>query len=227
MPRPCSVCGHAERDAIDLALVSGEPARRVGVRWSVSRSAVTRHFGSHVRPGVARVQAVVRNQTVQENQHDVDVMAEVQRVMARVQLLFDACDRWLRDPDDSTRYELGPRDHDVQVIYREVGSNGRPIQKKAPLSRLLTMLKDAGVDVERSEWRHADPRELVLKTADRLQSNLELLAKLLGELDDRPQINLLVAPEWHKVRAALLDALLLFPDARTAVVTRLKGLEAA
>jgi hypothetical protein len=173
------------------------------------------------------VQAVVRNQTVQEDQHAVDVMAEVQRIMARVQLLFDACDRWLRDPDDSTRYELGPRDHDVQVIYREVGSNGKAIQKKAPLSHLLTTLEDAGVDVERSEWRHADPRELVLKTADRLQSNLELLAKLLGELDDRPQINLLVAPEWHKVRAALLEALLPFPDARTAVATRLKALEVA
>src|SRR3569623_2367752 len=36
---------------------------------------------------------------------------------------------------------------------------------------------------------------------------LELLAKLLGELDERPQVNLLVNPEWLRVRDLLLDAL--------------------
>jgi hypothetical protein len=54
---------------------------------------------------------------------------------------------------------------------------------------------------------------------------VELLAKLLGELDERPQVNILVAPEWIAVRAALMIALEPFPDARAAVAGRLVALE--
>jgi hypothetical protein len=56
---------------------------------------------------------------------------------------------------------------------------------------------------------------------------LELLAKLRGELDDRPQINFLQAPDWQLVRSALLEELLAYPDARRAVAARLVALEAA
>src|SRR3954453_21307670 len=55
---------------------------------------------------------------------------------------------------------------------------------------------------------------------------LELLAKLLGELDERPQVNLLLAPEWRTVRGALLAALAGFPEARAAVARQLLALEA-
>ena len=55
---------------------------------------------------------------------------------------------------------------------------------------------------------------------------LELLAKLLGELDERPQVNLLISPEWATVRAVLLAALGPYPEARAAVARQLAGLEA-
>jgi hypothetical protein len=56
--------------------------------------------------------------------------------------------------------------------------------------------------------------------------DLELLAKLLGELDERPQVNILVSsPEWIAARAALLEALGPYPEARTAVAGRLLQLE--
>lgn len=56
--------------------------------------------------------------------------------------------------------------------------------------------------------------------------NLELLAKLLGQLDERPTINLLVAPEWLTLRAALFTALQPYPEARARVADRLIALEA-
>ena len=58
------------------------------------------------------------------------------------------------------------------------------------------------------------------------RGNLELLAKLTQQLDTRPTLNLLVAPEWLTVRAVLLDALVAYPDARAAVAGRLASLEA-
>ena len=54
---------------------------------------------------------------------------------------------------------------------------------------------------------------------------VELTAKLVGELDERPTVNVLVAPEWLVVRSALLDVLRDYPDARTAVAARLVALE--
>jgi hypothetical protein len=146
--------------------------------------------------------------------------------MERVNLLYDACDRWLRDPDDPTRYDIGARAEDVNVIYSEADGE-RTVQRKAKLSLLLAKLEDGKVDVHRAEWRHADPRELVLKTHGQLQSSLELLAKLAGQLDERPQLNVILAPEWQRVRRVLLEALLPFPDARTAVAARLTVVEAA
>jgi hypothetical protein len=59
------------------------------------------------------------------------------------------------------------------------------------------------------------------------RGNLELLAKLLGELDERPVVNLVMAPEWLTIRAAILMALSAYPEARQAVVERLASVEAA
>jgi hypothetical protein len=54
------------------------------------------------------------------------------------------------------------------------------------------------------------------------RSNLELLAKLLGELDDRPQVNILISPT---VQTAIIAALGPYPEARLAVAHALNELE--
>jgi hypothetical protein len=56
------------------------------------------------------------------------------------------------------------------------------------------------------------------------RSNLELLAKLLGELDERPQINVLISPEWLELRAVIVGALEPHPDARGAVLAAIQGI---
>jgi len=55
---------------------------------------------------------------------------------------------------------------------------------------------------------------------------LELLGEMEGEIDRRPVVNILVAPEWVAVRSALMAALVPYPDARAAVAGRLVALEA-
>jgi hypothetical protein len=57
------------------------------------------------------------------------------------------------------------------------------------------------------------------------RGNLEFIGKLLGDLDSGPAVNVLLAPEWVSVRATLLAALALYPDARTAVAAQLMALE--
>ena len=49
------------------------------------------------------------------------------------------------------------------------------------------------------------------------RGNLELLAKLLGELQQEGTVNVTVSPEWLTLRAVLISALHPYPDAARAV----------
>jgi hypothetical protein len=55
------------------------------------------------------------------------------------------------------------------------------------------------------------------------RSNLELLAKLIGELDERPTVNVLVSPQWLELRAVIVAALEPHPEALRAVVSALES----
>jgi hypothetical protein len=50
---------------------------------------------------------------------------------------------------------------------------------------------------------------------------VELLGKLMGELEGRTTINVWMAPEWLELRGALIAALVPFPQARQAVTSTL------
>jgi hypothetical protein len=57
------------------------------------------------------------------------------------------------------------------------------------------------------------------------RSNLELLAKLVGELDERPQVNVVLIDA--QVRAAIIRALAPYGEARLAVANALEPFEEA
>lgn len=195
MPRTCTVCAHPDREGIDRELVAGESSfRNIAERFSVSAAALHRHKADHLP------QALLRAQELRDEAGSLDVMVELERCFERVNLLFDACDRWLRDPADPSRYDIGPRAEELAVIYTEPGEDGRPVKRKSSLAELLERIEGAkpGRTVTMVEAKHADPRDLVLKTAGRLQPQIELLAKLLGELDDRPVVNITLSAEWAR-----------------------------
>jgi hypothetical protein len=48
VPRPCSICRRADREAIDAALLAGEPLRDVAQQFACTVSAVFRHSRSHL-----------------------------------------------------------------------------------------------------------------------------------------------------------------------------------
>jgi len=99
---------------------------------------------------------------------------------------------------------------DVRLALDVVG------QLRAINQASLAVLKQA---------RERGDGELALKAVDRVQKQIELQAKLLGELDERPQVNVLALPEWAQVRLLVLQALEPHPEARAAVAGRLAALE--
>ena len=62
-----------------------------------------------------------------------------------------------------------------------------------------------------------------LAAISQARGNLELLGKLAGELDERPQVNLNVSPQWLELRAVIVGALEPHPVAHTAVVRALES----
>jgi hypothetical protein len=47
----------------------------------------------------------------------------------------------------------------------------------------------------------------------------------LGKLDERPQINVLISPEWLDLRSAIIGALGTYPEARESILKALEGLD--
>ena len=74
-----------------------------------------------------------------------------------------------------------------------------------------------------SEARKAKDHDIALKAIDRIQKQIELQAKMLGELDERPQVNITLSAEWVSLRAVILTAVDPYPEARRAITEALSA----
>ena len=78
MPRHCSVCAHAERAAIDLALVEGDALRDVARRFGLSKDAAARHKADHLPATLtdaANADEAVRGETLLEKVRALEAQA--------------------------------------------------------------------------------------------------------------------------------------------------------
>jgi hypothetical protein len=74
-----------------------------------------------------------------------------------------------------------------------------------------------------AEAEQAKQYRIALGAIREARGNLELLAKLLGELDDGPTVNVLISPEWLELRAVIVGALEPYSDARESVLRAIEG----
>jgi hypothetical protein len=74
-----------------------------------------------------------------------------------------------------------------------------------------------------TDARAAGDAGTVLRAADRIGRQLELQAKLLELIDERPVVNIVLSDEWIGLRGRLLAALEAYPDARLALAESLNG----
>ena len=158
MPRRCAVCSHADKKAIDEALVGGVAFPALVAKYRVSKDSLSRHKANHLPATLAKAHEAG------EVARGDDLLADVRDLQARAYSILDKAE--------------GAGD----------------------LRTALGAIREA-------------------------RGNLELLAKLLGELDERPVVNLTVSPEWLELRAVIVGALEPHPEALGAVVGALEGAE--
>ena len=61
----------------------------------------------------------------------------------------------------------------------------------------------------------------MLRAVDRIHRQIELQARLLGELHEGRTVNIVVLPEWQRMRARIVTAVDAYPEARKAVIRAL------
>ena len=160
------------RADVAAGLSGAEIARRRGL----ARASVNERL---VRLGVSTSAAVAAPaESGRFVARTIDAMEELCRGMGRTNMLQDACHEWLLDAERPDRYDVGPRAAEVWVTYQEGG-----VRKRATLQTLLERAA-GGLGVERAEARCADPRELILKTAQEVRQTVALAADLARMLAD-------------------------------------------
>ena len=204
MARPCNVCEHPELTAINRAWVDSaadsqskaERYRRIGMVYKLHPDCLRRHVDKHLTKGLAK--AVARHSELIQETKQLDVMAKLGALVGKAEAMLEAADAWLRDPEDPTRYTLGPREHEVWVIWeREVESGGRvrTERKRERLTDILNRCAEKSPSAPRVsevtmvEFKSADPRKLLLEAVSTLKPVLELLGKAYGQIQEKqPQI---------------------------------------
>lgn len=209
MGRKFEVDIHPQRTQIVKALIKGEPYSKIVERFGTSKASLSRFLNQHLLPSMAKEEARREFKDVET------LLAEVNTVMERVRKMYDACDEYLQDPTDPSRYYLGPRAEEVQVVYiRQEGEH--TFKLKDNLYNLLERALQENQKLIHVQWKHADPRKLLLDTAQTLNRQLELLAKLRGMIKDI-QINIQNMPVWIQLKQLILDATNNHPDVRKSI----------
>ena len=132
------------KDLVELA-GNAKRFRILSEKYGPKPDAFRRYERDHLTPSVSKT--IAKHAELIEETKDMDVMASLGRVAQRMELYFEAADRWLRDPDDPTRYSLSPRETEVLVIWeREVeGDNGtKTIRRKELLTDILKRCGEKG-----------------------------------------------------------------------------------
>ena len=86
MPRTCTICRHAEREAIDSALVERQPFRHIAAQHKVSTSALVRHFDDHLPAALVEAKAAA------EVAHADTILDQVQTLRDRALKILDTAE---------------------------------------------------------------------------------------------------------------------------------------
>jgi len=108
-------------------------------------------------------------------------------------------------------------DHLAEYVQKALTEYG--LQKGVRvLSKLLGVIEKLDTYLENAE----DSREFVVVAAE-LRKELELVAKLEGELAVEGTTTLIANPQWLQVKNVIVESLGPFPVARQAVLEAIKG----
>ena len=146
---------------------------------------------------------------------------EIDRQLAGGMSNLGVAEKWALSKDSVRRHRATHLSAALKAVHtkRETAGATKAVDRAESLyakaSKILEAAEEGGQG------------QLALAAIKELRATVELLAKLSGELDERPQINVLnvaASPEWLATQSAMLAALAPFPEARLAVAGALEDM---
>jgi transcriptional regulator with XRE-family HTH domain len=222
-----SVETHPKSEKLIKEIIAGKDSQRnIARRYGLSNAAISRYLQEKLIPQAAKVASA------RERWAGGQVLEEIDRVMGRMNKLYDACDEYLTDPERPERYTLQPHAHELDVLYTTEEPNGRgegthTVTHRENLKNMIDLaLKQARGELVEVRYRHADPRKLIIDTASVLTKQLEIIAKIQGEIKDI-EINIHISQFWQEIKAVILKVTANAPDIREQLVAELARIPGA
>lgn len=170
--RKCKVCNHKKVALIDKKIRNGDSINSIHKIFSVSRDTLALHRDNCMSA------LLQEDKAIQESLVSDSLIHQVQAQIALVQKLILACDDYLTDPDDDSKYYLGPHGHEIDVTYQEVNKKTGgllPSRQKATLQELIQAVEGDSYVIRGITSKHADPRDLLLKAITKLEGTAKFI----------------------------------------------------
>jgi len=215
--RKWSIDEHPQKTKIIKDMCAGkESMRSIAKRYDINIASVSRYLSEKLTANAA---AVIKAQDDKAGKTLIDELLERDK---RVEKLFDACERYLRDTANPDEYDLGPRAWEIDVQY-QVETEGKPRYEKAALQTIIDRMNERGIVPIEFRYKHADPRKLLLEAANSLKGTMELRAKLAGKLVEGTTVN--ISQNFIDLKALIIGATEGYPDVRKKIAEALEGME--
>jgi len=202
---------HPKKDKIIKDIIAGKGIRAIETKYGVPRSSVEYYLKQRLYP------QAVEAQVARGLKNGEFVLSEVDAIMIKMKKLYDACDEYLTDPADSTKYSLLPRAWEQEIRYLDYSmttdKDQKPMQKTMQLQQLIDMMHDRQMEIVHIKNTFQDPRKVITETANVLTKQLELMARIQGTIKD-VSISIINNPAWVQVQAIILNVAEKFPDIR-------------
>lgn len=208
---------HPKRAQIERDIIKGESAKTIVERYSTplisfSEATVLRHKRKHMAQALRHAQL-----------EEVDgLIGRINEYMDSVEDLKDSILTVLDDPENPGHICYHPNANEIKVKYYNKDT------EKMALAKLQDLLggvqeKNKAYFVKGVFVEGSDPRLMLLKTADNLTKNLELLCKAKGYIteDNNITINAGASGTVEDIANIAREALAPYPEALDAFVNAL------
>ena len=223
MSRKHEVAIHPDKEKIDKALVKGDSTRLIATRFGISQAAISRYMRNKLIPRMSKAQAT------RELQGGSDLLDRLESYIRIAHKMIKAAEEYLQDPDDPNKLHLGPRAEEVNVTYVE-SFEDVSVTRKSTLQQLIAKLENKGEErslrITGLTSRYEDPRRTILNAANTLSKQLELFAKIHGDIKT-VSLNLTLQPAYNTFVEQVIIATDKFPEVRREIVNAVKLIRSA
>ena len=220
MPRTPEVDQHKNKKQIINALIRGDTYRKISEKYDISQAALCRYMKKTLMERAAKAEYQ------RELKDGETILKAFERIIWDLQKMLDACKEYLQDPEDPNKYYLGPQAQEITVGYWTFDEDKKrgPVVKEK-LDVLLDEIRESGRVVTSVQYKHADPRNLLIQAADAIGKQLKTVSEIYG-LIKSVNVNITQIEQWVEIKTVILQATEKYPEVRKKIadgLTRLTG----